>query len=422
MKILIFVICCFIVGMQYVNAQQNTYVADLQELKTIIQKTKSYKSQIRGKKKRAYVKMYNKLLADTVTDANSYQYFHNLVQLVFPVRDNHLAFYQTPNANIYRSRASIDSFVQTASFSQYPAYSLNIDSLKNVLATKPATSVEGIYYYGKYYTVGVFNTKEKEYAGIILNSELNFWTKGQVVLYLYEQKAGQYKAIYAHPYTKNFIFHTIEKYDHQSLVNSSFNFSFYKGVYAKQLTDTNFVNLPNGTPKFSMKNLDSHTQYIAIRTFQTNSITSKLSQNFYDSIKGKLTAPNIILDLRDHEGGANHETKKYWKMLKAYAKKGKIYVIVNNGTLSQGEIFLLKLKRLKNVTVLGQTTKGMLMYGSNYGKTLKLPSQQFAIYPTDMKGPGRLLQYEDNGVKPDIFLNPDKDWLNQVMEVINNIE
>ncbi len=415
MKILIFIINCFIIGIQCVNAQHSNYVADLQELKTIIQKTKSYKAQIKGKKKKAYIKMYNNLLADTVTAVNSYQYFYNLAQLIFPVRDNHLEFYQTANYNIYRSKASIDSFVQTPSFSRHPAYALNIDSLKKALATKPATGVEGIYYYGKYYTVGVFSTVEKEYVGIILDSEINFWTKGQVALYLYEQKAGLYKAIYAHPYTKNFLYQAIEKYDYQSLVNSYFNISFYKGNYAKQLTDTNYINLPNGTPKFSMKNLDANIQYIAIRTFQTNAITSKLSQKFYDSIKGKLTAPNIILDLRDHEGGAKHETKKYWKMLKAYAKKGKIYVIINNGTLSQGEIFLLKLKKINNVTVLGQTTKGMLMYGSNYGETIKLPSQQFAVYPTDMKGPHKLLQFEDKGVKPDIHLQSDKDWLEQTI-------
>lgn len=411
------IICCMMY-ISWVSAQTYHYQADIQELKTVLQKTKSFKSQIRGSKKKAYDNMVNRLLADTVTDVNSYHYFHNLAQLLMPLRDNHLSFYQVANFNVYRSKASIDSFVQTSSFYQHPAYALDIDSLQQALALKPATGVEGIYHYGKYYQMGLFKTGDKTYAGVILQSILNFWVKGQVAVYLYEQKPGQYKAIYAHPYTKNFMLYTIEKYDHQSLVNSFFNGSFYKGVYAKKLTDTSYVTLPPGTARFSMKNISDNIQYIAIRTFQRNKFATTASKNFYDSVNGKLVAPALIVDLRDHEGGADSEMKKYVKLMRRYAKKGKIYVMINNGTLSQGEIFLLKLKKMKNVTVLGQTTKGMLMYGSNYGETIKLSGNKFAVYPTDMKGPRRLLKYEDNGVQPDIYLSPDSDWVEQVKAVI----
>ncbi len=410
---------CFILLTQVLLAQ-HTYQADLNALKAVIEKTKSYKAQITGSKKAAYQDLYNQLLADTVTDVHSYQYFYNLAQLLFPVRDNHMLFYQQADDHTFRSKASIDSFVQTGTFHNYPSYNINIDSLKQALAAKPADSVEGIYHYGKFYTIGLFRVKEKEYVGIIMDSELNFWKKGQIAAHLYEQDRHHYKAIYAHPYTKNFILQPIEKYTNGALVNSSFYRSFFQGNYTKNIPATDFVSLPKTGTKFRLENIGEDIQYLLIQSFQANSKTSKASKNFYDSIKANLSASYLVLDLRDNEGGAEKESKKYYKLLQDYSGKGKIYVLVNNGTISEAEILLLKLKKLNNVVVLGQTTKGMLAYGSNYGNTIKLPSQQFLIYATDMKNGASLLPYEDYGIKPDIFLNTDSDWVVQTTGLIRN--
>ena len=104
--------------------------------------------------------------------------------------------------------------------------------------------------------------------------------------------------------------------------------------------------------------------------------------------------------------------------MKKYVNRGHLYVLLNNGTLSQAEIFTLKLKKFKNVTTLGQTTKGMLTYGSNYGKRERLPSGRVEIYPTDMNDNARLLQYEDYGINPDMILRDDSNWIEQVIEII----
>ncbi|MFD2921303.1 S41 family peptidase [Terrimonas rubra] len=418
MKNILLSITCFLLAALGLKAQRSVYQVDLAALKAVIEKTKSYKAQIKGAKKTAYQDLYNRLLADTITDVNSYQYFYNLAQLLFPIRDNHIAFYQQADDRPFRSKASIDSFVQTSTFHNYPSYNINIDSLQQALAVKPAHKVEGIYHYGKFYTIGLFRVKEKEYVGIILDSELNFWEKGQVAVHLYEQDTYHYKAIYAHPYTKNFNLDPIEKYTNGSLINSSFKRSFFGGTYTKNLPGTDFVNLVRGDSKFNLKQATNDIQYLLIQSFQANSKTSKLSKNFYDSIKTALVAPYLILDLRNNEGGAEKESNKYYKLLQQYAKKGKIYVLVNNGTISEAEILLLKLKKLKNVVVLGQTTKGMLAYGSNYGNTITLPSQQFSVYATDMKNGASLLPYEDYGIKPDHYLSPDIDWQQQTTQLI----
>lgn len=399
------------------NAQTNTYLEDLTTLKSIVEKTASFKAQIKGDKLSNYNDLYNRLAADTTNNANSYKYFYNLAQLLFPLRDNHLGFYQLPNYNHFKTKESIDSFVTTKEFLDYPTCKINIDSLKAKLATKPAESVEGIYHYDKFYTVGVFKNGENKYIGVVLDSDISLWVKGQIAINLYESAPNLYKAVYGHPLFKYFILQPVEKYQNQSLVNSYFYGSYSQKVYSKQLSQVDYVNLSKGSSKFALRNINDDVQYLLIQTFQTNTTTAQTSQRFYDSIKTLLRAPQLILDLRNNEGGAEKEMKKYLKLLKEYVKNGHLHVLVNNGTLSQAEIFTLELKQLKNVSILGQQTKGMLSYGSNYGKRERLPSGRFEIYTTDMNNGSALLQYEDYGINPDVFLTDGKDWIEQAVEI-----
>jgi hypothetical protein len=400
------------------RTQTNTYLADLAALKAIVQKTASYKAQIKNDKQAHYTALYERMTLDTTSTLNSYKYFYNLSQLIFPLRDNHLGFYQIPDYNNFKTKQSIDSFTKTKEFLDYPTYKIDIDSLKNELAKKPLDSLEGIYHYDKFYTVGIFKSGNNEYAGVILSSEVSLWIKGQIAIHLYLYAPNLYKAIYGHPLFKNFILQPIEKFQNHSLVNSYFYGSYSQSVYSKQLRQVDHVNLPKGTSKFSLRNIGEDAQYLLIQTFQADNATVQASQRFYDSINNSARSSHLILDLRNNEGGAEKEMNKYLRLLKNYVQDGHLYVLLNNNTLSQAEIFTLKLKQLKNVTTLGQQTKGMLSYGSNYGKTEKLPSLRFAIYPTDMNNGSELLQYEGCGIKPDIVLKDDKDWLEQVVEII----
>lgn len=400
------------------NGQTNTYLADLAALKSVLQKTPSYKSQIKGDKQAFYNTLYERLASDTTSNPHSFKYFYNLSQLVFPLKDNHLGFYQIADYDNFKNKERIDSFIATKEFLDYPTFKINIDSLKTELAKKPVDSVEGIYHYGKFYSVGLFKRSDKEYVGVIVDSDVNLWRKEQVAIHLYEYAPNMFKAIYGHPLFKNFILQTNEKYRNQSLVNSYFYSSYSQDIYSKQLRPVDYVNLSKNASKFELKSINDDVQYLLLRSFQRNDATTQQSKNFYDSIKNVLTAKNLILDLRNNEGGATKETRKYLKLLKKFTRNGHLYVLLNNETLSQAEIFTLRLKKLKNVTTVGQTTKGMLTYGSNYGKRERLPSGRFEIYPTDMNDNAKLLQYEDYGINPHIILRDDKDWIEQVVEII----
>jgi Peptidase family S41 len=397
---LLFLIIIFVTSQAQTN---NTYKSDLIELQSILQKTPSYKDQIKGQSQITYNSLFEKLLSDTVKNASDYKYFYNLAQLFFPIKDNHLAFYQIAN------------FPSSTDFLTFKG---NLDSLKFVLASKPLDSLEGIYHYDKYYSVGLFKVDKTEYIGVVLETEITNWKKGQIAIHLYEYLPNYFKAIYAHPKFKNYNLYPIERYTHHSLINSYFYSSFSEKVYSKTQGQTDVTNLPKNREDFSFKNIQPGIQYLHIKHFSANRVKMQISKEFYDSIKNLLTEPNLILDLRNNDGGAIKASKKFLKLIKKYTKNGQVYVLINNGTLSQGEIFTLQLKQLQNVKVLGQTTKGMLTYGNNFGKRERLPSQSFEVYITDMPGDKRLIPYENYGINPDIILLNTRDWIEQTIEII----
>ena len=400
------------------NAQTSTYLADLAAVKATVEKMHSFKAQIKGDKRSRYNALYQRLAMDTTSNPNSYQYFYNLAQLLLPLRDNHVAFSQFPMVANFQPEASLDHFVTTKEFLDYPTSNINIDSLKAQLATKPTASVEGIYRYDTLYKVGLFKRGGNEYIGVILNSNVKQWVKGQIAIHLFQHGPNLYKAIYGHPLYKEFRLETVEKYQNGSLINAKFYGSHPQSVYSKQLPKADHVNLPNSATLFSLRNLEDDVQYLLIRTFQINRATAQKSQQFYDSIKPLLKAPYLVLDLRNNYGGADKERKKYFKLLKDYVRKGHLYVLLNNATVSQAERFTLKLKELKNVTTLGQTTQGTLTYGRNYDRRMILPSGRFQLNPTDMRGSRKYLQYEDYGINPDIVLREDTNWIEQVIYII----
>jgi hypothetical protein len=280
-------------------------------------------------------------------------------------------------------------------------------------------SLEGIYYYDKFYQVGLFKITEKEYLGVVVSSDINLWQKGQIAIRLYEYETDIFKAIYAHPLMKNFISYPNEKYKHHSLINSYFYGSYSQYVYSKKPQQASYSNLPVSSPKFGFKNIATDVQYVRMGSFQANNTTAQQSKQLYDSIQHKLTASNLIIDIRNNDGGAKNQSQKFLKLLQKY--KGNLYVLVNNETVSQAEIFVLSLKKLKHVIIAGETTKGMLTYGSNYGKREKLPDGKFEVYLTDMKGSKEHLKYENYGITPDIFLSDTSDWIDQLLERLQHL-
>jgi Peptidase family S41 len=369
------------------------YQSDLRQLKSSLEKTPSFKTQIKGQKLEDYKKLYDALQVDTSYRNSTFNYFKNLSRLFFPLRDNHLGFFQI---------AKFQNLTQIARINK------NIDSLTKILSNKGSDSVEGIYNseIGK---IGVFKNEPNEYLGIIVDTEKKNLQKGDIVLFLYEQTPNYFKAVYTYGETNYYVLFQNEKYINRSLINKRLT---------KNYTQFETNVSANNKGEFELRNLTNEIQYLRIRNFSAEINKMKESQLFYDSIKKLLVAPNLILDLSINNGGAEKVSKKYLKLLNKYTKSNRLYVLVGNKTVSHGEIFTLHLKGKENTIILGQTTQGTLTYGINTDKNFTFSNGKIRAYFTDMNDNKKLLQYETIGVSPDRFLLMDKDWIEQVIEII----
>lgn len=406
------------------HAQINSvYQQDLSELRKILSKTPGYKTQIKGNALKDYDKLFTKLKIENPENVRGYDYFSNLAQLFYPIRDNHLGFYQTFEENHFRSFETYTKYLNSDQFPRGVRYNINLDSLESELRTKPAESVEGIYHLADVMKVGVFKLKDKEYSGIVLSSNIKLyntlsnWDRGEAAIHLFETQPNQFKAIYLDPLYKFYTLYSNEKYMNSSLINSAFYGEFFESRYTKLTEEMPFINLKRNRKEFEFKKINDQVNLIQIKNFEYMRRSSAIK--FLDSIKPLLNTPYLIFDLRNNEGGSGEVAKHYIKTIKNYAKRGHTYLLVNNGTMSQGEIVTAKLMALKNVTIVGQNTWGTLAYGSNYGTRQRLPSDSFIVYITDMNDNPELLPFENTGVKPDVYLDHKRDWIQSVVEMIN---
>lgn len=405
--VMIFLFVPFIAVAQSIRFQE-----EVNSLDSLLRKTKSFQQQIKGGRYQLYQQKKAELLASSDT-AFAWQRFLLLTELLDLVQDNHLGFYQQVNYQLFKTKEQIDSLYASDYFRDMPTLHLDLDSLKMKLAGKTATELEGIFQYGNYYRMGVVKTENQQYLGVALESELPYVKPGQLIAWIREKKNQRFSAIYLHPLTHNLIYLPTERYANQQLLYSKFYISYYNGNYSKELQATDHSNLPDTAKSFLTAEPMPAVQYVRVSSFSNNGMLRKQSDSLLQLIKNSTTQPYTILDLRNNSGGSAAMAKHYIKWIKQIRKKSRVAVLINAHTLSQGEITASKLSKLKGVVLAGQSTKGMLAYGSNYGRHIPIAGGEFVFYPTDMRTPG-MLQFEDIGIQPDIELSNQKDWLKQV--------
>jgi hypothetical protein len=408
------IIACFFVIP--VKAQTIDYIADADKLYAVLQKTPSYRAQIKGDKEVQYKQVFEQVKKDLINAKTGFDRYYILSQLLAPLKDNHLFFYQVPameiSSQMFKDTTFIKTYRASAAFKEYPRSGIKLDSLEKLLKGKAIDDVEGIYYLDRDMKVGLYRTaKQDSLVAVVLENFIPTWDVGQIAFILKEDRPNHFKAYHSHLLNKVFGLQSNEKFLHGMLTESG---------WKKALDGKDFVNISRSEPAFSLKTIDANIQYLRLGTFSTYPKTMEMAQAFYDKIKDSLSAPNLIVDLRNNGGGGFKTSKKFLDLLKKYTDKGKVYALINNRTFSNAEQFTLALKGLKNITTLGETTNGTLTYGNNYGNTETLPSGQFKLYITDMREDGNYLPYEGIGVNPDVLLKPDRDWITQVREMIVN--
>jgi hypothetical protein len=390
---------------------RSRYQQELLSLDSLLRKTSSFKKQIKGDKKIVYQSRLDSLSnrSDTST---SFERFQHLCHLLESIKDNHQALHLAYHDQVY------------------PRSNWNLDSLQSVLSNKSPDEPEGIYHYGNFYTVGLAKTAPGEYTGVVLQSFSSKFNPGDIVILLKEKDTNTFTGIYCHPHYKVFSYYPVEKFGRQKLLYSFFYNTGYNGVYTKPVLQRNgsngssttsqvqfpidYADVPDTTANFTVYNVSPQADYIRIRSFANFGPQRKQSDSLFQILQNRKTSPYTIIDLRNNQGGSSIPARKYERWIKSLTGKSKVIVLVNAGTVSQGEITALQLAKNKSILLAGETTKGMIAYGSNYGNTIKLAGEEMVFYPTDMVN-RNMLPYEDKGIQPHIQLKTDEDWITQIL-------
>ncbi|MEJ5993421.1 S41 family peptidase [Pedobacter sp. Du54] len=377
------ILVLLLLGVAKLHAQEQQNIADLDALYQAIQLTPSYKAQL--KNDYSYRKLYENLRKD-LKSSDDFVVYQQLLKLIYPLKDNHLGFYRKPDSS-YKFN--------------YLKPAINSVELEKKYATKPIDSIVGVYY--------SLNGKNK---AIIYEQ----WPK---IFYLQNLNTGVVEAILNQTDPTRF--------EGIRFLNPPVPYLLYRNVRFRngriddlgyrKVQGESFNELQKGIGNFEYKDLGEDIGYLRLSSFSANNDNVKKATDFFNETKSQIVASNLIVDVRNNGGGAYKTSQQFINFLKSY--KGHVYILQNGFSVSNAEQFLIRLRGRKNITTLGETTKGMITYGSNYGKTIALPSGRFLFYPTDMNGRAEELKYENIGVDPDVKLdNRGGDWIIQVKEYI----
>jgi len=417
------VLYLFVIFISTAAIAQNNQPNAVDELHKLLSKTRSFKAQIKGDKKKDYNFLVTKLKAEYASASTDWQRFQILSQLFHPIRDNHLNFYSNVNSVLqlidFDKPEIVKAYRASRLFQEHPRVKENLDSLEVQLNGRTLADVEGVYYHTDSLKIGIFRTARRDsIVGVVLDTKLLNWDVGQIFCQLTEFAPNKFRAIYFHPTYKNMTIVKTEKYIDGRLTEGMFYGSLTTLPLSKKLTTIDFSNIPRTEPLFILKPLDENTSYLRLGNFNASDRSLAESNIFYQKIKDSLTTRNLIVDLRNNGGGGFKNSKKFLKMLQKF--DGKIYLLLNNRTFSNAEQFAIELAKEKNVVTLGEATNGTLTYGSNYGKHTPIENGRYRVYLTDMKDSGNYLPYEQSGFTPEIILSKNFDWIQQVSGIILN--
>ena len=365
--------------------------------------------------KAAYQKAYEQILAKATTETDIYTCFQLLADLLSQVNDQHNMVYTTfdkMTAADSKDSEKLAAFKKGVAYQIYPDYVGDLDKLAMELGQKKEAAIEGIYQTDYQANgdmeIGVVKVKNGENLNlVVLETQSPIWSKGEIMGQLkpYPNASNKFFAAVGLPDSKQMLLY-------REVVE---NGNFAALGLSKDSTKVYFSDEAFPDTTYMLITLADDIQYIKIGSFKSFYPTLKEAEDFYKTLSGKLTASNLIIDLRSNGGGGDRNSNILWKFLKKNYKKKNVYVLTNSSTASNAEQFALRLKSFKNSTILGQTTSGTLAY--ELGNESKLPSGYFNTFLT-FKGFKKYIPYEGIGVKPAVILDNETDWVEQVQRMI----
>ena len=364
-----------------------------------IRKTPAYKVN-----KKAYNTSYSDISKEAKSSSTIFDCHVLLNKLLIALNDNHSKVYGLElgaTNDVTSNSEKFNAFKQTELFNAYPKPNINLDSLTNVLNSKAKTDIEGIYHMDNYMTIGVYRT-QNNYQAIVLDSVSDVWRVGEIIYVLIPFGNDYLLSIGGSITSKRLIAYT------ERLENGFFHFMGFQ----KDLSQINYSTKTLSDSTYYRKELSDKLTYIKIGSFNSWNPTLSEAEKFYKSLEGNLNKPNLIVDLRNNGGGGERNSNILYKLLKDYSKKNRIYVLVNHRTVSNAEQFTKKLSTLENSQIFGTRTNGTLAYEIK-DSSYNLPCGNFVAVLTSKKH-SDYLEFESNGIEPDVTLNADDDWIVQL--------
>ncbi len=351
------------------------------------------------------------------------------------------------------------------------------------LKGKPLTDIEGIYTTpSKSYEIAlVKNTNTyRDYVGVILNTKVKSWEKGQVKIELKHIEDDKYQGIF---YFKD---------HHPEIINYTIkNGKFYPEDFVKVDIPQNktkektepFDKFENSNKVVFYKDIDDSTAYIRIKSFDDH-----FAKQVADVIKANETKlkskPYLIIDVRYNGGGSDFsytpilpfiytnpiktigvdvystpDNIKSWQKVvdenphlpenvrkslndiitkmkenpnklvslgndetytlnTVYTFPRKVAVLIDNDCASSTEQFLLTAKQSTKIVLMGQHTAGVLDYSNM--RMVNLDCMPYILgYSTTRSRRVPENAIDNTGVLPDIEIDFDKVWL---QTVLNNLK
>jgi len=378
---------------------------DLTFLDSKIRKTPAYKIN-----KKTYETSYSKIVKE-VTSINSIFDCHSLLnELLISLNDNHSRIYSIDPGitdEVNSNSEKLSEFKKSELYNAYPKPNIDLDSLQSVLNTKTKKNIEGIYTRENYMTIGVYKNKGS-YKAIILDSESDFWQIGEIMYTLIPFGDDYLLNIGGGITSKRLIAYT-------ERIENGF---FYFMGFQKDIAQKNYATKTPSEDIYKREELSNGITYLKIGSFNSWNPTLTNAEKFYKSLEGSLNKRNLIIDLRNNGGGGDRNSNILYKLVRDYAKKNKVYVLINHRTVSNAEQFASKLSMLENCQLFGKRTNGTLAYeikDSNY----TLPCNNFIAVLTSKKH-SKYLEFESKGIKPKFELDVETNWIEQLKTYIEN--
>lgn len=384
LKMLLLVLFFFAV-VERTSAQEAENIADLDFLYKSIHQLPSYKKQL--KNDTSYQRLYERIRKD-LKSGDEFEVYQRLLELIYPIKDNHLGFYKKP-----------DSVVKF----KYLKPEIDLAQMESKFKNYPIDSLEGVY----------FNPLNGEKLVGYKHDENSFYLQNlrtkMVEVILNRTTNGSIDAIrFLSPPVPYVLFRNVR-----------LNNGIFSGIRYRKVSSQVYAPVHFSESRYEYKELEQGVGYLRLSSFNSSNENIKVATAFFNKISSSINPNLLIVDLRDNGGGGKKTSGQFADFIRKY--QGRVFILQNQNTVSNAEQFIIDLKGKKNVTTLGETTRGTITYGSNYGKTIEMPSKRFLFYPTDMSGRSTDLAYENIGVSPGVLLDAfGEDWVDQTTKYIHN--